>query len=52
MTHAPTAASAPGRYPHYATCPCGWRSMGYLAEFVAQMAADDHEKEMARAESA
>lgn len=52
MRHAPTVSFSPGRYPYQPSCACGWTERGYLVEFAAQMAADDHEKEAARAESA
>lgn len=52
MSHTTEVSFAPGRYPYKPHCICGWTERGYLVDFAAQMAADDHEKEAARAESA
>ena len=39
-----TTVETGARYPHRATCSCGWRSTwGYANQHAARIMADDHQ---------
>lgn len=50
MTHHTTITSD-YRYPYKPVCECGWEGWGYVARFVAEEVATEHEETHRHAET-